>query len=227
MKVKIISCNRPTYWYYDQVGREFEVYDYNKSDYKVVSDNICGSYILKSDCEIIPDVQNEFKKGKYIVLTCSVVNPRQYKQNHCYKQIKDSDYLKTEIDSVGSKTNGWPYLRFDNKTTWREALPHEIEAYDKAGGPVDCGNIVDEDEWCMGDIIQFRNKELQIINETKDNKLIFLEMGGRVKIGYGDKSYYISQGWKKVHPKIKVTQDDLIQCYLKANNLTSDKIEVI
>lgn len=66
MKVKIIKCNRKTWWYGSVVGKEVEVTPNEHKDYYVVSDEenkkynttseIVNGYVCtidKSDCEII------------------------------------------------------------------------------------------------------------------------------------------------------------------------------
>ena len=53
MRVKIISCLKPQFWYSDRVGEEFEVKDFNSNTYALVSGTIGG--IEKSDCEIVKD----------------------------------------------------------------------------------------------------------------------------------------------------------------------------
>lgn len=226
MKVKIKNCSSfKLNWYKSLVDSEVEVNPTpieSLYGWVFVSD---GLFLLMRDCEIIPDEQpKEFKKGQYVVLMVENIDGACFKSNYLYKQHQDDERLVADLDLEGD-ANVYPMCLFTIKSSWREALPHEIAAYDKAGRPVDCSNIVDE-EWKVGDIIKTRNKYLHIINFTKDDKLIFLD-NGSVRIGYGGIDYYKLNGWKKVIPKLKVTQAMLVECYLKVNNLTMDKIDVI
>lgn len=81
-----------------------------------------------------------FKEGDYIVLvTMHGYCSEQYFINHVYKQSYDFPFLRTELDSNGSRTNGWNNYEFKNTNTyfkWRYATKEEILAYEKAGKPV-------------------------------------------------------------------------------------------
>ena len=93
----------------------------------------------------------EFKKGEYIVLIGDGQSPagarliqysNQFIKNHCYKVKESKEYLMSELDSVGSKTNGWhciPYNpnKFHKTRNWRYATQEEIDEYEKRGKPYD------------------------------------------------------------------------------------------
>jgi hypothetical protein len=55
MKIKVISCENPTWWYATNIGREFEVEqsEYRQDRYSAV---IGGGGIAKIDCEVVEDV---------------------------------------------------------------------------------------------------------------------------------------------------------------------------
>lgn len=52
MKIKIISCEKPSFWYADYVGTEFFATDYDHRNYKVLSE-ISFCLVRMYDCEII------------------------------------------------------------------------------------------------------------------------------------------------------------------------------
>lgn len=95
-------------------------------------------------------MKEEFKKGDYIVLIDSPIDtygkkmkniyPDSFKINYIYKQKKDYEYLMSEIDSRGSRTNGWSCyaVKHDN---WRYATAKEIEMYEEIGRPFDVTSI--------------------------------------------------------------------------------------
>jgi hypothetical protein len=55
MKIKVISCEKPTWWYDDCIGQEFEVdqHPHDRSDYWCES---VGSSLSKIDCEVVEDI---------------------------------------------------------------------------------------------------------------------------------------------------------------------------
>lgn len=63
MKVKIIKCSNPSWWYVDKIGREIEV---EKRYYLIPEDEEKDSFLVKggigviqkSDCQVIEDSQN-------------------------------------------------------------------------------------------------------------------------------------------------------------------------
>lgn len=54
MKIKVISCGCPTWWYTDELGKEFEVEQnpYDRSEYWCESE---GGALAKADCEVVQD----------------------------------------------------------------------------------------------------------------------------------------------------------------------------
>lgn len=66
MKVKIIKCSKPHWWYIDCIGNVYEVESFNEEDYKVI-DPMYFFLLYKSDCQIIEEPkQNNMKKKVYI-----------------------------------------------------------------------------------------------------------------------------------------------------------------
>ena len=94
---------------------------------------------------------SEFKKGEYIVLigkgqstdsATLLEDFRTFIQNHCYKVRESCGHLRVELDSTGSKTNGWacvPYNpnEFHKTRNWRYATQEEIDEYERRGKPYD------------------------------------------------------------------------------------------
>ena len=92
-----------------------------------------------------------FKKGEYIVLidkgqstgsATLLEDFRTFIQNHCYKVRENSTFLKAELDSSESTTNGWvciPYNpnQFHKTRNWRYATQEEIDEYERRGKPYD------------------------------------------------------------------------------------------
>ena len=53
-KVKVISSEKPTYWYSDSIGDIFNVEIYDRTDYVVLPMGLLGNRLIKkSDCEKI------------------------------------------------------------------------------------------------------------------------------------------------------------------------------
>ena len=94
---------------------------------------------------------SEFKKGEYVVLIGRGQSTRSSDElsidevfipNHYYKVRENKSYLMTELDSVGSTTNGWvgiPYNpnEYHKNRNWRYASQEEIDEYEKRGKPYD------------------------------------------------------------------------------------------
>lgn len=53
MKVKIVKCSNPEYWYADKIGKVFEVINNDNENYEAISAYGTEGYILKKDTEII------------------------------------------------------------------------------------------------------------------------------------------------------------------------------
>ena len=98
---------------------------------------------------------NKFKKGEYIVLidkgqsTGSATLSEDFKffiKNHCYKVRENNVFLRPELDSNGSTTNGWeciPYNpnQFHKTRNWRYATQEEIDEYERKGKPYDVAEL--------------------------------------------------------------------------------------
>lgn len=59
MKVKIISCQKPSFWYADKIGNEFYVTDHDYRNYKVTPN---GHYIRIYDCEILSHTETGYSE---------------------------------------------------------------------------------------------------------------------------------------------------------------------
>ena len=91
-----------------------------------------------------------FKKGEYVVLISDgqstagarLVQSDQFIKNHCYKVRENKVFLRPELDSNGSTTNGWksvPYNpnEYHKNRNWRYATEKEAIEYEKRGKPYD------------------------------------------------------------------------------------------
>lgn len=75
-----------------------------------------------------------FKKGEYIVYIGDTDN--SYRKNHVYKQREDFSYLRSELDSLGSISNGWSIIE-PKANNWRYATIDEANEYERIGKPYD------------------------------------------------------------------------------------------
>lgn len=95
-------------------------------------------------------MSSEFKKGEYIVLISdgqstndtTLVQSNQFIKNYCYKVRENNIFLRPELDSCGSTTNGWKCIlynpnKFHKTRNWRYATQEEIDEYEKRGKPYD------------------------------------------------------------------------------------------
>lgn len=55
MRIKVINVSKPSYWYVNQVGKEYEVLDENNDGYLIRRGLDDEFYIFKADCEIIEE----------------------------------------------------------------------------------------------------------------------------------------------------------------------------
>ncbi len=75
MKVKVIKAGLKSYWYADKVGDTFEVESHKEGNgtwnYKLISENLWGSYFDKDDVELIIEEKTVFdiKKDKWFIYT--------------------------------------------------------------------------------------------------------------------------------------------------------------
>lgn len=135
---------------------------------------------------------NVFKKGEYIVLIgdgqstggARLVQSDQFIKNHCYKVRENSTFLKTELDSNGSTTNGWecvPYNpnQFHKTRNWRYATQEEIDEYERRGKPYDVTELNKQSLPDEGSIE---------IKHFPENLIRYLENNDRKSVS-GDSSY--------------------------------------
>lgn len=87
---------------------------------------------------------NEFVKGDYIVCLDTPEKDTSFPKNYIFKQRENGDYLLSELDVGGSKTNGWCLINYNKKSisttpsyNWRYATPEEIAEYNRLGKPYD------------------------------------------------------------------------------------------
>ena len=140
----------------DYVLKEQQEYFDNKSTHIDFTSNIEPLKDLSEIQKYLPNehpdkiTSSEFKKGEYIVLIgngqsktgSSTVQTDSYIQNHCYKVRESNVFLRSELDSCGSTTNGWkciPYNpnKFHKTRNWRYATQEEINEYERRGKPYD------------------------------------------------------------------------------------------
>ena len=91
-----------------------------------------------------------FKKGDYVVTLKTVIQTDCAKDNYIFKQRLTENSIHPCIDLSGSKSNGNLSLTFDKNQSlkdWRYALPHEIEAYEQAGKPIDVTKLTTEPQY--------------------------------------------------------------------------------
>ena len=136
---------------------------------------------------------SEFKKGEYIVLidkgqstgsATLLEDFRTFIQNHCYKVRENSTFLKAELDSSESTTNGWvciPYNpnQFHKTRNWRYATQEEIDEYERRGKPYDVTELNKQSFPDEGSI------EIEYIPK---NLMSYLENNNRKSVS-GDSSY--------------------------------------
>ena len=135
---------------------------------------------------------NKFKKGEYIVLIdngqstggTTLVQSDQFIKNHCYKVRENKVFLRPELDSNGSTTNGWkciPYNpnKFHKTRNWRYATQKEIDEYERRGKPYDVTELNKQSFPDEGSI------EIKYIPE---NLINYLENNNRQSVS-GDSSY--------------------------------------
>ena len=136
---------------------------------------------------------SEFKKGEYIVLigdgqsTTSarlVQDSNQFIKNYCYKVRENNTFLRIELDSNGSTTNGWeciPYNpnQFHKTRNWRYATQEEIDEYERRGKPYDVTELNKQSFPDEGSI------EIEYIPK---NLMSYLENNNRKSVS-GDSSY--------------------------------------
>lgn len=86
-----------------------------------------------------------FKKNDYIVtLKHSITNTECAKENYCFKQRMNEDYICPIIDLSGYSSNSNSLLTFDKEEClldWRYATEREIIEYNRIGKPYDVTTI--------------------------------------------------------------------------------------
>lgn len=92
-----------------------------------------------------------FRKDDYIVvLDIGDFYTACAKNNYIFKQKENNNAIYPVCDLNGNKNNGNSTLTFDKNQSlkdWRYALPHEIEAYEQAGKPIDVTKLTTEPQY--------------------------------------------------------------------------------
>ena len=81
------------------------------------------------------------------------------------------------------------------------------------------------EEWQDGDTISNGIKYMLVDGVYKD-RVAFISPRGNYRLSNATISELKALGFKKVQSKLQVTQAMLVECFLKTNNLTMDKIEL-
>lgn len=84
MKIKIINCSVPTYWYVNKINTEYDAIDVNESDQYFIT-SYCG-YVKKCDCEILPEPVS-FEEDYDTVV-------KYYKECDCERSCSDCVFYK-------------------------------------------------------------------------------------------------------------------------------------
>jgi len=83
-------------------------------------------------------MKDKFYKGDYIVIISGRAGLREIKDNFCYKQLHNKEYLIAELNNLGFRDSAASCVSFDNTNDkWRYATPEEIAEYDRLGEPFD------------------------------------------------------------------------------------------
>lgn len=87
MRIRIVKCSNPHYWYINNVGEEFEVMSYSDLNYGVITSNrYMFSLVVKDDCELIEDdiKLDEYHRYKTVINSKDI----ELSNNGGYKSIQ-------------------------------------------------------------------------------------------------------------------------------------------
>ena len=120
---------------------------------------------------------NQFKKGDYIV-TLKVQDDSMIfncaRNNYCFKQREDCDYISPVLDLSGDKYNAHGVMSFDKKgylQNWRYATLEEIAEYNRLGKPYEVTKLNKKedtlvfDKFPIGTVVVSLNKVGNFRNE--------------------------------------------------------------
>ncbi len=80
MKVKVVKCGRNNWWYSDKIGEEFEVEDYDKTDFRVIEN---GHLLYKEDVEVAKEnTESEDPTEERVVVKGNVIKVKSA-QGYC------------------------------------------------------------------------------------------------------------------------------------------------
>ena len=86
--------------------------------------------------------QTEFLEGQYIIaLHERCKGDKDFTYNFCFKQESNSYSLTACLSCVGSTSNGWDIVHFNDKGSFRFATAEEIAEYERLGKPYNVDTI--------------------------------------------------------------------------------------
>ena len=109
-----------------------------------------------------------FTEGTHIILV-EGINDTAFKNNHIYKQKIAHDYLMSELDSNGSRTNGWSRYSASDNSNWRYATPREVDEYNRLGRPYDVTTLdikKPEPKYMAGQVFQKKTEPSKLVTIT-------------------------------------------------------------
>lgn len=185
-----------------------------------------------------------FKKGEYIVLISdgqstggtTLVQSNQFIKNHCYKVRENNIFLRPELDSDGSITNGWQCIlynpnRFHETRNWRYATEKESIEYERRGKPYDVTEL-QKKQLSMEEIQEECKKRFPIgctftntkgkTNVLKDDSSTYAIVGQNIWAHYLAGSLYEAGKWATLVslPEENITE---IPEYVECINYFGDK----
>jgi len=215
MKVKIKSgCEYPRYWYYDKIGKEYDVEESsNKDHFKIINSGFTNGWMInKQDCEIMePTIEEQLKEAfeNDYTFTAEIEGTKTSGK----VQYEDGRYYLCQNDNDGAycrNKKGFKYSWFVNG----------------------CGEInnlkfikVEKlEEWKENDVIESDGIAFMIVAVKNDRKMILEDTVNKLHLSQMTIEEHKKQGWKKVQPIPTVSQKELEESYKKINNLKEIKV---
>ena len=193
---------------------------------------------------------DEFKKGEYIVLigkgqsissATLLEDFRTFIQNHCYKVRESCRHLRVELDSIGSKTNGWQCIlynpnKFHKTRNWRYATQEEIDEYERRGKPYNVTEL-QKKELSMEEIQEECKKRFPIgctyISTSKQTKILkddsynYCIVGKNIWAHSGGGCLYENGKWAELVslPEENITEiPEYVECFKPYGKAIKEKI---
>lgn len=123
-----------------------------------------------------------FKKGEYIVLISdgqstggtTLVQSDQFIKNHCYKVRENNRFLRPELDSRGSTTNGWECIlynpnKFHKTRNWRYATEKESIEYERRGKPYDVTELQKKETFPEYGCVVITDNPINLVNYLQNS----------------------------------------------------------